>query len=142
MGVQPNDESKHDEMLSILETLQEFAPRYEPELVNPHGSEESDAVEDQDAGVELINEDDESGQEGEYRSACNYMQRLQGVLLGGDQLSCSLARHVIADRINSMNDVQGLKGLIPVVEDWHSKLCLLTVSPYIKVMWQVFMLFL
>ena len=85
------------------------------------------------SSVELINEDDESGWEGEYRSTCNYMQRLQGVLLGGDQLSCSMARHVIADRINSMNHVQGLKGLIPVMEDWHSKLCLLTVSS-IKVM--------
>ena len=53
---------------------------------------------------------------------------LQGILLGGDQLSCSMARRVIADRINSMNDAQCLKGLIPVVEDWHSKLCLLTVS--------------
>ena len=64
-----------------------------------------------------------TGQEGRSN---NIM--LQGILLGGDQFSCSMARRVIADRINSMNDVQCLKGSIPVVEDWHSKLCLLTVS--------------
>lgn len=43
-------------------------------------------------------------------------------------MSCAMARRVIADRKNSRTDSQCLKGIIPVVEDWHSKLCFLTVS--------------
>lgn len=50
------------------------------------------------------------------------------ILLGGDQFSTAMARRVIADRSNSTNDVDSLKGLQPVVEDWHAELCLLTVS--------------
>jgi hypothetical protein len=50
---------------------------------------------------------------------------LQGVC---DQLSCSMVRRIIADRKNSMNYTPCLNGIIPVVEVWHSKLCLLTVS--------------
>lgn len=52
---------------------------------------------------------------------------LQAMMLGGDQLSTSMARRVIADRVNSTNDVQSLKGLLPVVEDWLAKLCCLVV---------------
>ena len=55
---------------------------------------------------------------------------IQGILLGGDQLSTSMARRVIADRINSTNPLQALNGIVPVVEDWHAKLCFLTVSIY------------
>ena len=72
--------------------------------------------------------DDSTSGGGDLEGSSNV--KLQGVLLGGDQFSCSMARRVIADRINSTNDVQCLKGVIPVVEDWHSKLCLLTVSNY------------
>ena len=55
----------------------------------------------------------------------NYI--LQSMLLGGDQLSSSMARRVIASCVNSTNDIQSLKGLLPVVEDRHAKLCFLTV---------------
>ena len=34
---------------------------------------------------------------------------------------------MIEARQNSMNDIQCLKGLQPVVEDWHAKLCFLIV---------------
>ena len=40
---------------------------------------------------------------------------IQGILLGGDQLSTAMARLVIADRKNSMNAEQSLNGVIPVV---------------------------
>ena len=52
---------------------------------------------------------------------------LQGLLLGGDQFSTAMARRVITDRKNSMNEEQRLCGVIPVNEDWHTKLCFLTV---------------
>lgn len=39
-----------------------------------------------------------------------------------------MARRAIAEKVNSENDIQKLKGLIPVVEDWYTKLCFLVVS--------------
>ena len=55
---------------------------------------------------------------------------IQGILLGGDQLSTVMARRVISERQNSMTQEQCLKGLVPVVEDWHAKLCFLVVRLY------------
>lgn len=57
-----------------------------------------------------------------------YTDAVQAILLGGDQLSSAMARRVIADRKNSMNAAERFDGIIPVTEDWHSKLCYLTVS--------------
>ena len=54
--------------------------------------------------------------------------KFHSLLLGGDQFSSSMARRVIADRKNSTNEEESLKGICPVNEDWHSKLCFLTVS--------------
>lgn len=67
----------------------------------------------------------ENGSEKDVNNDDGYF--LQSMLLGGDQLSSAMARRVIADRCNSTNDVQSLKGLLPVVEDWHAKLCFLVV---------------
>lgn len=53
---------------------------------------------------------------------------LHSVLLGGDQLSSSMARRVTSGRVNSTDSIQSLKGVLPVCEDWHTKLCYLTVS--------------
>ena len=50
------------------------------------------------------------------------------LLLGGDQLSTAMARRVKAQRRNSTSELESLGGLLPVCEDWHTKLCLLTVS--------------
>ena len=55
----------------------------------------------------------------------NYI--LQSMLLGGDQLSSSMACRVIVNCVNSTNDIESLKGMLPVVEDWHAKLCFLGV---------------
>jgi L1 cell adhesion molecule like protein len=49
------------------------------------------------------------------------------ILLGGDQLSTAMTRRVQAQRRNSTTPIQRLQGVIPVCEDWHTKLCLLTV---------------
>jgi L1 cell adhesion molecule like protein len=48
------------------------------------------------------------------------------ILLGGDQLSTAMTRRVQAQRRNSTTPIQRLQGVIPVCEDWHTKLCLLT----------------
>ena len=92
-------------MLSILEKNQEYSPRCTTNACLEDGAAEGGDDEDSDEKI-----------------------LLQGILLDGDQLSCSMARRAIADRINSKDNEQCLKGLVPVVEDWHSKLCLLTVS--------------
>ena len=56
--------------------------------------------------------------------------KLRCILLGGDQFSTSMGRRVISDRMNSTNDMQCLRGVVPISEDWHAKLCFLTVSMY------------
>ena len=49
------------------------------------------------------------------------------VLIGGDQLTAARVRG--ADRVmgNSNNGQERLEGLVPVVEDWHAKVCFLQV---------------
>ena len=102
-------------MISILETLQEYVPRCKLEV----DDEENVSGNESDKDIEKDDTLDD-----------NYV--LQSVLLGGDQLSSSMAHrvHVIADRVNSTNDIQSLKGMLPVVEDWHAKLCFLGVILY------------
>ena len=50
------------------------------------------------------------------------------LLFGGDQLTASRARGCKAIRMNSATDTEKLCGLIPVAEDWHTKVTLLEVS--------------
>ena len=107
LGVLLKDESQHDDMISILEKLQEYSPQ----------------LADEDKGVSKPTGDRDEDTE-EYRNNTSTLP----ILLGGDQFSTSMARRVIADRVNSRNDIECLKGVQPVVEDWHAKLCFLTVS--------------
>ena len=99
-------------MISILETLQEYVPRCKLQV--NIDDEENVSGNESDKDIEKDDTLDD-----------NYV--LQSVLLGGDQLSSSMARHVIADRVNSTNDIQPLKGMLHVIEDWHAKLCFLGV---------------
>lgn len=50
------------------------------------------------------------------------------ILLGGDQLTTSRARHSIKSKINSQTPLKQLRGIIPVMEDWHTKANVLGVS--------------
>ena len=50
------------------------------------------------------------------------------ILFGGDQLTVARARSAQQNVVNSDSDRKKLVGLIPVVEDWHTKLNLLSVS--------------
>lgn len=49
------------------------------------------------------------------------------ILLGGDQLTVARARGSQLIRSNSGTNKDSLVGLLPVVEDWHTKLCLMQV---------------
>ena len=52
---------------------------------------------------------------------------MQRVLFGGDQLTTARARGAKKTRMNSTSAEQRLDGLIPCVEDWHTKLVLIEV---------------
>lgn len=54
--------------------------------------------------------------------------KMYPILFGGDQLTAARARHSIKAKINSQNPVKQLKGIIPVLEDWHTKANFLGVS--------------
>ena len=55
-------------------------------------------------------------------------EQLHRILLGGDQLSTAMVRRVKAQRTNSTSLSTSLDGVEPVCEDWHTKMCFLTVS--------------
>ena len=52
------------------------------------------------------------------------------ILLGGDQVTVARARGSIAARADHHTQRARLQGLLPVVEDWHAKQCLLKVCIY------------
>ena len=49
------------------------------------------------------------------------------VLIGGDQLTVARMKGAKSMREDSQHDAGRLDGFIPVVEDWHTKVCLLEV---------------
>ena len=49
------------------------------------------------------------------------------MLLGGDQLIVARIRGAQRIRRNSYNGRDRVEGLVPVVEDWHAKVCFLKV---------------
>ena len=52
------------------------------------------------------------------------------ILFGGDQLTVARVRGVIRQRQTSETGQGRMEGLIPVVEDWHAKVCLMSVSEF------------
>lgn len=102
LGVYLKNENKLDEMVSIMETLQQYVPHVrKTTTVQVHGSEEQETF---------------------------HQDHFSHILFGGDQLT--KVRAVGAQRIrgNSEDGIGRLQGLIPVVEDWHAKVCFAAVS--------------
>ena len=54
------------------------------------------------------------------------------VLLGGDQLTVACARGAQAMRASHDGPSDHLEGIIPVVEDWHSRMTLIRVILFLK----------
>ena len=48
---------------------------------------------------------------------------IESCLFGGDQLTVARARSAKRHRQDSATSVERLDGLVPVVEDWHTKMC-------------------
>ena len=112
-------------MLSILENLQKLSPRCSlKEDIMAEDNADSEVCPSDTCAVDHVHD----AHDHVHVHDDDVDVKVQGILLGGDQLSSSMARRVISDRINSMNSVQSLKGVVPVIEDWHTKLCFLTVS--------------
>ena len=51
----------------------------------------------------------------------------ENYLFGGDQLTCARARSAKRHRQDSATAVERLEGLLPVIEDWHTKMWLFEV---------------
>ena len=56
-----------------------------------------------------------------------YSSVLHQVLFGGDQLTAARMRGAKEAKCNSVTAAKRLEGLIPVIEDWHTKVVLLEV---------------
>ena len=95
------NENKHDDMISIMEHLLQYVPAVtvEESVVDPESNET----------VSIIS------------------QKLHHVLFGGDQLTAERIRGCRRTRCNATNTADKLQGLVPVIEDWHSKVALLKV---------------
>ena len=90
-----------DEMCSIMEELQAYVPTIH-EKVNVVTPGERDP--------DIINK-----------------YNFHRILFGGDQLTVARIRGAQRIRQNSEDKKGQLQGLVPCVEDWHAKVCLLEV---------------
>ena len=52
------------------------------------------------------------------------------ILFGGDQLTVARARGSQRIQVNSESQADRLQGLVPVAEDWHTKVTLLEVGAH------------
>ena len=57
-----------------------------------------------------------------------FADRFHHLLFGGDMLTAKRARGSKNIRSNSAMGSDRMEGLLPVVEDWHTKVCLIGVS--------------
>ena len=54
--------------------------------------------------------------------------RVRPIFVGSDQLTAARARGAQKAKVNALTPTGRLEGLVPVVEDWHTKVTLLTVG--------------
>ncbi len=101
LGVLLHNENKLDEMAKILARYMKLVPTVEVEghLQLPNGS--------------VLDFDD---------------TRFFPILLGGDQLTIARVRGTQALRDTQDKRVDRFEGILPVVEDWHSRMTLMKVS--------------
>ena len=98
LGVLCKNETKRDDMVDIMRHLHQYVP-------SVSSSAESETV---------------------YKSSSD--TTFHKVFLGGDQLTAARARCSKKHMGNATSPQERLEGLVPMVEDWHAKGCLLGVS--------------
>lgn len=101
LGVQLKNENVLEEMVEIMSHMQEYVPTLSKML------------------------DLEVTGESSIRVKADHFHN---ILLGGDQLTVARARGAQHVRENSVDGVGRLEGLVPVCEDWHARVVLLSVS--------------
>ena len=104
LGIIPKNENtcKGDEMVEIMSTLHQYVPvvEYTEQYYIP-SSQQSVQVP---------------------------KASLHQIIIGGDQLTAARGRGAEKAKLHADSPVSRLDGLIPVAEDWHTKLNLLEVS--------------
>lgn len=101
MGILLKSETNYEDMVSILEHLHQYVPtQTKEEDVEVPGLHEP---------VKVIND------------------QFHPIIFGGDQMTAVRARGAQRIRSNSDRAKDGLEGVVPVVEDWHAKVCILEV---------------
>ena len=102
LGIIPKSENKGDEMVQIMSNLHEYVPKVEYT---------------EDCFISSI------GETVQVPGAF-----LHPILIGGDQLTAARGRGAKKAKVNEDSPTSRLEGLIPVAEDWHTKVTLLQVS--------------
>ena len=102
LGILKKCETNHDDMIFILDHLHKYVPI----------TSTTEMVMDPHIGSQIPVEKD----------------LFHRILFGGDMLTTKMARIALHIRENSNRGKVCLEDLIPVVEDWHAKMCLLCVS--------------
>ena len=88
-------------MVTILQSLQQYVP--------VHSQEEVFVDAEDNEEITLV------------------LDKFHYVLFGGDQLTVERAVGSKRERCNECRGTDRLEGLVPVIEDWHAKVCFLKV---------------
>ena len=102
LGILPKNESKGEDMVAIMAHLHQYVPLVE---------------ETRDCHVASIDQ-----------TVKVTTARANPILIGGDQLTAARARGAQKAKANALSPSDRLEGLVPMVEDWHAKVVLLSVS--------------
>ena len=103
LGVLPKCENKYEDMIEIMEQAQQ---QYVPMITK-------------NIDIDLPESDDKLS---------IAVTDVHKVLFGGDQLTAKRGRGSQRIRCNSIKPSEQIGGLIPTSEDWHTKVCFLSVS--------------
>ena len=102
LGILPKNENKGEEMVAIMAHFHQYSPMVE------HVEEVHVASIDRTVQVTTA--------------------LVRPIFVGGDQLTAARARGAQKAKANALTPRSRLEGLVPMVEDWHTKVTLLTVS--------------
>ena len=102
LGILPFNQNKNEEMIQILSHLHQYVPVMEY---------------DEDLFVPSINEE-----------VTVPKALFSPVLLGGDQLTAARDRGAKKAKVSADIPLKRLEGIVPVAEDWHTKMNFMAVS--------------
>ena len=105
LGVILKNENVIDDMVDILDTLHRYVPKH--------------------TRTETI---DVPTKDGSSRKVDMQLHHFHHILLGGDHLTAARVRGSQRAQKNADSGEERLEGLVPVIEDWHAKMCYMSVS--------------